>query len=224
MIRILLDILFPPRCVGCGARGSWICGRCSAGFTRLAPNRCSICARPNVASDLCSACRIDPPSFQTVHCAFHFEGCLREAIHRLKYQGARHLADPLSSCALRSIGPLPPFDAVIPIPLHPTRLAQRGFNQSGLLARSIGRALDVPVVEDKLRRIRDTPSQITLTVVERRRNVQGAFATDPGVLIGKSILLVDDVATTGSTLRAAAFALRHAGARSVDGLVLARAV
>lgn len=224
MIRMIVDTLYPPRCVGCGRRGAWICERCVGRFSRLGPNRCPICCGPSTSADVCSGCRRDPPAFEALHCVFQFEDPLRAAIHRLKYDGARHLAEPLALVALRSLSPLPSFHAVVPVPLHPNRLAHRGFNQSGLLARSIGQSLGVPVYPDRLRRVKDTPSQITLTALDRWRNVQGAFHADLGELVDRSVLLVDDVATTGSTLRAAASALKQAGARRVNAIILARAV
>lgn len=224
MFRTLLDVLFPPRCVGCGCRGAWICESCVARFARLTPSRCPTCSRPTVSSSVCFWCQREAPAFTALYCAYLFEDPLRSAIHRLKYAGARHLAEPLANQVLRSIGPLPRFDATLPVPLHPSRLSHRGFNQSGLLARSIGRSLGVPVYEDRLRRIRDTPSQIELKAPERWRNVQGAFHADLGDLVNRSVLLVDDVATTGSTLRAAALALKQAGAGRVDAIVLARAL
>ncbi|MGH2457263.1 MAG: ComF family protein [Chloroflexota bacterium] len=224
MIRTIVDLVYPPRCVGCGHRGAWLCERCVGGFARLEPNYCPRCGYSTSSSALCPACRHDPPSFDALLCAYRFEDPLRAAIHRLKYGGARQLAEPLARAALRSVGPLPQFQAIVPVPLHPNRLAHRGFNQSALLARSIGKSTGVPVYLDHLQRVRDTPSQITRTARERRLNLEGAFQAELGDLVGAAILLVDDVATTGSTLRASASALRQAGAGRVSALVLARAV
>lgn len=223
MIRSVLDLLFPPRCAGCGRRGAWICRRCASGLTRLPPTHCPICARPSATSHVCSWCFDDPPAFDTLRCGFLFEGTIRTAIHRLKYGGARHLAEPLAVQMIESVGPIRSPSAVVPVPLHPRRLADRGYNQSALLAQVIARRLNAPVVADGLRRIKDTAPQVSLPGPARWENVRDAFDATPGDLSGASALVIDDVATTGSTLRAAAAALKRAGVARVDALVLARA-
>jgi ComF family protein len=116
------------------------------------------------------------------------------------------------------------FDAILPVPLHPKRQAERGYNQSALLARRLGRVVALPVREDVLRRVRSTPPQVGLDRAKRRENVAGAFACPPDhpALVGKTLLLVDDVCTVGATLAACAEALRAAGAREVWALTVAR--
>ena len=158
---------------------------------------------------------------------------MRDAIHRLKYKGERTAAGPLARLMAeylelrfgsRSPGsPWPPsVDALIPTPLHPRRLRSRGYNQSALLAHEIGKSLNMPVREDLLARIRNTRPQVeTQSPQERRDNVAGSFACDADAT-GLTALLIDDVATTGSTLSECAAALKRAGAVRVYALTLAR--
>lgn len=148
---------------------------------------------------------------------------IREAIHQLKYQNARHLAPVLVIEMLRGAPSLPSSDLIVPIPLHPARQARRGYNQAELLARELGDRLGIAVSPDCLRRVRDTPSQISLPAARRQTNVRDAFAIGPRSVAGLAVLLVDDVATTGSTLSEAARRLKGGGARRVDALVVARA-
>ncbi len=223
LLRLILDLVYPPRCVGCGRRGEWICHACRVNLPRLPSDHCSVCARPGIGQAVCGECAHDPPDFERLICAFLFEGTIRQAIHQLKYRGARHLAGPLARILLDEIGPIGVPDLVIPIPLHPTRLARRGYNQSALLSAAIGRSIGARVGIDGLRRIRDTPAQVSLPGPQRRLNVRGAFEARPEMVRGRSVLLLDDVATTGSTLRAAAYELKRAGAAHVDAIVLARA-
>lgn len=222
LISLLVNLIFPPRCVGCQGRGAWICHACQSGLPRLPPEHCPICARPRDVAAVCDLCLRQPPEFDRLLCAFLFEGTMRQAIHRLKYRGARHLAEPLAHLLLDELGRVPRPDLVVPVPLHPARYASRGYNQSALLADVIGRALAVTVREDGLRRIRDTPAQVSLSGPARWLNVRGAFEATASDLRGRSVLLIDDVATTGSTLRAASLALKSAGAGRVDAMVLAR--
>jgi ComF family protein len=153
--------------------------------------------------------------------AYH-EGVLREAIHRFKYRNVRGLAEPLGELlASYMVDHSLPADVVVPVPLHPARLADRGYNQSALLARELGRRLDLPVVEDSLLRVRHTRQQVGLSIEERRRNVADAFACRDDRLAGCRVLLIDDVYTTGATLNACGEALIAAGAASAWGLTLA---
>jgi ComF family protein len=183
-----------------------------------------MCVRPLAGAAICPRCWRDPLEFDSLHCGFVFEGTVRTAIHQLKYRGARHLAEPLALEMLRAIGHIDLPDVVVPVPLHPARFAQRGYNQAALLARIVGETLDASVDESNLRRIRNTAAQVSLSGHERWQNVRGAFEATSERFSGASVLLIDDVATTGSTLRSAASALKLGGARRVNAMVLARAV
>ena len=152
---------------------------------------------------------------------------LDHAIHALKYAGKRRVAEPLGLLMAETYRRqarfrLPP-DALLPVPLHARRQAERGYNQSALLARVVSRELGLPLVEDALARLRNTPQQVGLSGGERRKNVAGAFACMPGhpLVEGRRLVLLDDVCTTGATLAACAETLLAAGAREVWGLALA---
>jgi ComF family protein len=151
---------------------------------------------------------------------------MREAIHELKYRNIRALAAPLAALLGDYLTHHPvPGDVLVPVPLHRKRLRERGYNQSGLLSRELGKLINLPVVEDCLVRRQPAPPQArTASVSERRSNVAGAFACRDGSLRGKPVLLVDDVATSGATLNACAVALKSAGASPVWGLVVAKEV
>jgi ComF family protein len=158
-------------------------------------------------------------------CAFH-SGPLRQAIHDLKYRDLTALAAPLGQMMASAWAALDGNwipQAVVPVPLHPRRQRQRGYNQSALLARELAATLQLPVLDDILQRVKSTVPQVDLDVEQRRTNVQGAFRCQPGSLAGLSVLLVDDVCTTGATLSSACQALKAAGASSVLAYTLARA-
>lgn len=223
-LGVLLDLVFPPRCAGCRRRGIWLCGPCVAALTRLGPPLCRYCGRPTGGVQTCPDCWRHRPALDGVHSPYLFEGPLRLLIHRFKYRHGAHLAAPLA--ALLSAGDavfLRPADAIIPVPLHPRRLRQRGYNQAALLAAALAPRLGLPVVEGCLQRVRDTPPQMGLPAAERRRNVRGAFACADETLRGRRVLVVDDVCTTSATLDACAVALKRSGATVVTGLTLARA-
>jgi ComF family protein len=152
-----------------------------------------------------------------------YEGPLERAIHRFKYRGWRCLAEPLAELLFESLALNPPAASmVIPVPLHSSRLRDRGYNQSALLARRLALALRLDCVERPLRRARATPPQVGQDRLRRFQNVDGAFAWTGKPLRGQPVLLLDDVITTGATLEACATALRAAGAGSISGLTLAR--
>ncbi len=151
---------------------------------------------------------------------------MRQAIYQLKYRNLRALAVPLAKLLQEYLATNPiPGEVLVPVPLHPKRLRERGYNQSRLLAQELGKLINLPVVDDCLVRLRYAPPQArTLTVDERRRNVAGAFICRDHRLQDKPILLIDDVSTSGATLDACASALKAAGATSVWGLALAREI
>jgi ComF family protein len=158
--------------------------------------------------------------------AYH-SGPLRTAIHQFKYEDLRSLAPTLAMLMGEGWADnLPPggeIDIIVPVPLHATRQKERGYNQAALLAHELGQILDRPVVEDALARTRATVPQVDLNAEQRRENVQGAFQTTNSGLVGKRVLLVDDVYTTGSTLEAACTALKEKEVAYVWAYTLARA-
>jgi ComF family protein len=152
---------------------------------------------------------------------------LRKAIHCFKYEDLHCLAGPLGALMASGwqtlAGNRVDIDLILPVPLHRARLRERGYNQAALLARELGNRIGVPVAGDLLVRTRATVPQVGLSAEERQANVQGAFQSVTGVLVGKKVLLVDDVYTTGSTLESACAALRESGAVSVWAYTLVRA-
>jgi competence protein ComFC len=156
--------------------------------------------------------------------ACRFEGVARKAIHDLKFRRVRGRAELLGDWLAEAVERRHlAIDLLVPIPLAPGRLRTRGFNQSELIARRLGDRVDVPVLGTCLERVRETPPQVGRSMEERRANVIGAFACrEPSLAEGRRICLVDDVMTTGATMRSCAEALRASGAARVFGLVVAR--
>jgi competence protein ComFC len=149
---------------------------------------------------------------------------MRKAIHRLKYSNSRDLAAPLGEMMVSYWQDVHlPADVIVPVPLHPRRLRERGYNQATLLARELGKGVDLPVLENVLIRVRDTSPQVDLSAEERKENVREAFHCPDDRLAGKDVLLIDDVYTTGATLEACSLALRQRGVRTVWAFTLARA-
>ena len=171
----------------------------------------------------CALCRGGFRGFDSVYCFGAYDGVLRDLIHLLKYGRIRTLAGPLAEYLVSAYPREQRFDAIVPMPLHWRRYWQRGFNQSALLARELGRRCGIPVV-GAVRRRRATPPQAGLTSARRRINVSGAFAAAKRRPVKDlRILLVDDVMTTGATASSCAGALKRAGASYVAVLALARA-
>lgn len=226
----LLDLLFPPRCVACGTRGAVLCGECRARIQPPAPPRCPRCGAPLPGEGLrCAVCAAGhgPQALDHLIAASVYAGTARKAILALKFEGQRRVARSLGellAAAVREAGERP--DVIVPVPLHHSRLRARGYNQAELLARRCARLLGIPCRTDVLVRTRATPPQVGLSLVDRRRNIAGAFALAGGsraaALTGQCIALLDDVATTSSTLDAAATALRGAGPAAILGLAVAR--
>ena len=175
---------------------------------------------------LCLSCWERPLEIDGIRAPYRMDGAVRQAVHALKYQYVRALAPTLGHLLAEFVASSDlPADVLVPVPLHPRRERNRGYNQSLLLARETGKIAGLPVEDKALRRLRATPSQAqSAGQEERRANVADAFATDTTLVQGRRVLLVDDVYTTGATLEACAMALKEAGAASVWGLALAREV
>ncbi len=227
------DLLFPPCCLGCGARLSrWrrplFCDSCLPDIQPLRPPFCTICGTPFVGAGdnhLCGACLRGECLLDQARSAFVFQGCLVQAIHGLKYGRRTHALESFAVLVRDGGGlhnlPLP--DLVLPVPLHPRRLRERGFNQAGELARSCLPHWRHLIRSDLLRRCRHAPPQTKLPAAERKRNLTEAFViTSAAMVTGRSVLLVDDVMTTGATLNACAKELRRAGAKNIAAWTLAR--
>lgn len=218
-----LDLVFPPRCVGCGARGVLLCATCAAAIAHIQPPACPRCGRTVARPGICPVCRAYPNALDGMVAATEFAGPVRACIHALKYEGQRGYATVLAAMARSSLARLPVPDAIVPVPLSRERHRARGFNQSLLIARYLA-ADALPVMPEWLARTRDTPPQVGQDREARHANVADAFACrDPSAVHGQRILLLDDVATTGATLDACARALRAAGVASVHALVVAKA-
>jgi len=222
--RFAVDLLYPPRCAVCGSHGSFLCRDCADGLAATKPPRCPVCWQPRHTSDLCEKCRTDPPAFVGLRSAYLFRDGVRELVHRLKYQHQTSLASPLASLLYEYVGNNPlPAAVLVPVPLFPRRRRIRGYNQSALLSHGLARRLGLPVDDSTLVRARNTASQAeTANAEARKANMSGAFRCKGSALQGKTVLLIDDVATTGATLNACAIALCEAGAASVWALTFAR--
>ncbi len=222
-LRRLLDTLFPPRCAGCGLRGVELCERCLASVRSLDPASCPRCGRPSRLGALCAACcRYDGP-MNGIRTACVYEGVARKAIHGLKYRHRQALAGPLARLLEDELRRRPlQLDLLIPVPLHPRRHAQRGYNQSELLARELGARLGIPA-RSCLARRRETRSQAGLNAATRQSNVREAFEfVGPDTIAGLRVGVVDDVCTTGATLEDCARALKDARCAAVWGIAIAR--
>jgi len=223
---IALDFLFPQWCVGCGKEGEFICYSCRRSLPRVMPPLCPRCGKPQPSGIVCPTCVSWQAEIDGIRSPFRFDGVMRQAIHQLKYRNLRAIAKPLAKSLNDYIAANPiPGEVLIPVPLHPKRLRERGYNQSSLLAKELGKLTSLPVVDDCLIRQRHAPPQArSSTVEERRSNVAGAFVCRDHRLQNKQVLLIDDVSTSGATLDACAAALKATGATSVWGLVLAREI
>jgi ComF family protein len=185
---------------------------------------CLFCGKPLPYWGTCPSCANELHALEGIISVAYFEGPIQEAVHLLKYRGMTALASPLAELMASR---LPHSDlkaeAIVPVPLHPQRLRERGYNQAALLAENLSKKLGIPLLNGALERIRYTRSQVGLSALERKENVKGAFRADPLKVAGKDLILVDDVCTTGATLEECGFALKQAQAGRIWGLTLARA-
>jgi len=222
---ITLNLLFPKWCIGCGKEGDFICSTCRS-IPRIMPPLCPRCGKPQPSGILCPGCVSWRAEIDGIRSPFRFDGVMRQAIYQLKYRNLRALAEPLAKLLQDYLITNPmPGEVLVPVPLHQKRLRERGYNQSSLLAKELGKLINLPVVDDCLIRQRHAPPQTrTSTVDERWSNVADAFTCHDHGLRDKQVLLIDDVSTSGATLDACAAALKAAGATSVWGLVLAREI
>jgi ComF family protein len=220
----LLGWLLPERCALCdtaAGAGRGICRGCELDLPR-AGTTCPRCALPNpFGNRLCGRCQRRPPPYQAAYVPFVYATPMDWLIRSFKFGDRMELGRTLAWLFLRAMQPCDPPDALIPIPLHPSRFVMRGFNQSQEIARALARPLQRPVLGHALLRARATEQQTGLDVAARRRNVRGAFVTGHTHLPSR-VALIDDVLTTGATAAEASRMLLRAGVEQVEVWAIAR--
>jgi ComF family protein len=233
--RAVVELVYPPGCVACGAATGEphaLCARCWSGLSFIERPFCERLGTPFAVDHgpglLSPAAIADPPVFQRARAVARYDETTRAVVHRLKYGDRPELARALGAMMARAGAELlAEADVIVPVPLHRFRLWRRRFNQAMILAQALGRRGGIPCDPFLLARVRPTRAQVGLTKAQRRENLQGAFRVPLDAkprLMGKRVLLVDDVLTTGSTANACARALLRGGAASVDVLAFARVV
>jgi len=231
----LLDLLLPPRCHICRKAVTsedplHICSDCHAALPFICQPACTVCGIPMAGAGEyhpCGRCIATPPPYRAARAALRYEGACRDLIHAFKYQYKSHLRRPLGLLMAYNLKPFVESqrpDLLVPVPLHVSRLRQRGFNQSILLGEILSRQCQIPLLRQGLQRVRPTVPQVELNRDQRMSNLRDAFTVkDAGAIANLRIMLVDDVFTTGSTLRECARVLLLGGCSEVSAVTLAHA-
>jgi competence protein ComFC len=221
-----VDLIYPPACIHCGKEGERWCQVCQGLIERVGKRVCRKCGKRLQKGNFCLECRLHPPSYIALRSYGLYQDPLRKAILRAKYHRDLALGEILAGLLYQLVSEQDwDVDQVIPVPISPAKLAERGYNQVDLFARPLAWRLGLPYQDRVLSRIHEDTSQVRLTAASRRVNVAHAFQAEwPDPLRGKRVLLVDDVATTGSTTEVCSRALLDAGAEQVFVATLARSL
>jgi ComF family protein len=211
----------PERCVLCGSPCGKrrLCAPCASSLPRLPQSRCTQCALPLTSGETCGDCLAYPPRYDHVVAAYPYSFPVDALVQAYKYGGDLTLAPVLAADLVGMIDEK--VDAIVPTPLSPTRLKERGFNQAQELARYVARSLSLPVLSEACRKVTDKAPQASLPFSDRARNIRGAFVCDAD-LRKMRVAIVDDVMTTGATVNELARNLKRAGAARVSVWVVAR--
>ncbi|MFA5323765.1 MAG: ComF family protein [Smithella sp.] len=231
----LSEVIFPPKCLGCAeiiksSNGQIFCSTCNGEINFINGSICPVCGTTfsdsPAESHLCGDCLEKRPYFSYARAVFSYEDIILNAIHQFKYNRNISIGEMLASFMADFSFPginYTDYCMIIPVPLHIKRLRERGFNQSLILARTIGEKQQIPVNFSLLKRKKFTLTQTGSNKKERKQNIKGAFeVSDPRKIVDKNIILVDDVYTTGATVNECAKTLIKAGAQRVSVLTIAR--
>ena len=219
-----LDWLYTPQCVSCGEKGTLLCARCEKEIERVVSPYCLKCGKPIIAGKRCRLCKLTDFCFEAARACFIYSGPVAAGIKQLKYHQNLELSRTFGKELARLYRSLYwESDLLIPVPLSKERKRERGFNQSEWIAKALGKEISIPVATTALLKIRHTETQVHLNGDDRRKNLKGVFFAEPVFVREKSVLLIDDVITTGTTLNECSAALLEAGAREVRCLAIATA-
>ena len=219
----VLSVLLPQECLLCGARSgdALLCAACAGTLPPLPAPGCPVCALPTAGGTICGACLKSPPAFDATVAVWRYAFPLDKLVQALKFEHRLALAGFFATTMLEA--PRPVGDLLLPLPLSPARLKERGFNQAVEIARPLAHALGIELNLDACQRTLETAPQTSLPWKERRRNVKHAFECQTD-LTGKAVIVIDDVMTTGATLDEFARTLKRHGAARVSNWVVARAL
>lgn len=226
----LFDLVFPKFCLGCGQEGIWICPQCQDKIVQVSSQVCPECGRISRSGKFCKHCQKSKRLSGIIVACYWEEGPIKEIIHNFKYNNVLELSDFLGGLMaealkenIQTIADYSNHILITAVPLYWLRRAQRGFNQSEMLAEAIAEKLSLPKNFKILKKIRRTKPQAQTDSKKRRENLQNSFKFYKNITVrGRTIIIVDDVTTTGTTLNECARVLRKAGAKEVWGLVIAR--
>lgn len=224
-INFFLDILFPRFCAGCKKEGLFLCESCRLGISP-GTSACFVCEKRSPEGLICEPCRPKTKIRRFVAPFTYANPVIRELIHLLKYSGAKEVADDLGGWVARAVRlyaiQVPEDALLVPIPLHVNRLRARGFNQAEVIARAMGKQLNISVDTSLLARTAHRKPQTGMKKREERVSNAAGIYKVAGNVPAKTLILIDDVSTTGATLEEAATALKQAGAKQVWAFVVAR--
>lgn len=215
--------ILPQNCILCGSAcdRQQLCTGCSGDLPFHRTPSCPICALPSPQAEVCGECLKHPPHFDATFAIFSYDFPANALLRALKYQGRLEIAEFLATTLVHNLAGCKRPDLIIPMPLHTSRLKERGFNQAAEIARRVARLMNVPLAVDAALRVRATEPQAGLPLAKRKKNLRGAFASGQA-LSGKKIAVIDDVMTTGTSLNELAKTLKAAGAVQVECWVAAR--
>jgi len=229
----ILDWIYPPKCVACGMiipihdklhKKFWLCTHCIALFEPISTSICEICGVPTDDINVCSACTTKKHNFTTNHACFVYEDLVRDLLLSLKFRNKKNVAYGLGYLWAGFVKSkaylLDESIILVPVPMHPKKQRERGFNQAEILAKILSQELKIPFCNILTRTV-DTPPMAGLHPSLRAENLQGAFSIVSKISVGgKKLMLVDDIYTTGASLNECALTLKNAGANTISCMTL----